>query len=142
MTKPQSKYQHSALMIFIMGWEVIFFFTLALIMSIFGYFTHSGSNYLAFKQEFVLLLLFLLPILGVLQIRKSQQFERTSAKLGTASKSLIYQESLLRTFIKYFFIRNTLGFLILAMAGPVYGCLLYTSPSPRDKRQSRMPSSA
>ena len=24
----------------------------------------------------------------------------------------------------------------------VYGCLLYTSPSPRDKRQSRMPSSA
>ena len=25
---------------------------------------------------------------------------------------------------------------------PVYPCLLYTSPSPRDKRQSRMPSSA
>ena len=27
-------------------------------------------------------------------------------------------------------------------ASPVYICLLYTSPSPRDKRQSRMPSSA
>ena len=26
--------------------------------------------------------------------------------------------------------------------GEVKGCLLYTSPSPRDKRQSRMPSSA
>ena len=25
---------------------------------------------------------------------------------------------------------------------PFYTCLLYTSPSPRDKRQSRMPSSA
>ena len=25
---------------------------------------------------------------------------------------------------------------------PNYFCLLYTSPSPRDKRQSRMPSSA
>ena len=25
---------------------------------------------------------------------------------------------------------------------PAYTCLLYTSPSPRDKRQSRMPSSA
>ena len=24
----------------------------------------------------------------------------------------------------------------------IYPCLLYTSPSPRDKRQSRMPSSA
>ena len=27
-------------------------------------------------------------------------------------------------------------------AGLSQGCLLYTSPSPRDKRQSRMPSSA
>ena len=30
----------------------------------------------------------------------------------------------------------------LIAAGLGYGCLLYTSPSPRDKRQSRMPSSA
>ena len=29
-----------------------------------------------------------------------------------------------------------------ALPGGVYACLLYTSPSPRDKRQSRMPSSA
>ena len=28
------------------------------------------------------------------------------------------------------------------LAGMFYACLLYTSPSPRDKRQSRMPSSA
>ena len=25
---------------------------------------------------------------------------------------------------------------------PIYGCLLYTSPSPRDRQKSRMPSSA
>ena len=31
---------------------------------------------------------------------------------------------------------------MLERAGAVEGCLLYTSPSPRDKRQSRMPSSA
>ena len=30
----------------------------------------------------------------------------------------------------------------LERAGWAWGCLLYTSPSPRDKRQSRMPSSA
>ena len=29
-----------------------------------------------------------------------------------------------------------------ASAPPVYACLLYTSPSPRDQRGSRMPSSA
>ena len=28
------------------------------------------------------------------------------------------------------------------LAAPIISCLLYTSPSPRDKRQSRMPSSA
>ena len=32
--------------------------------------------------------------------------------------------------------------LILLFVSPFYACLLYTSPSPRDKRQSRMPSSA
>ena len=30
----------------------------------------------------------------------------------------------------------------IAAQGPLWNCLLYTSPSPRDKRQSRMPSSA
>ena len=29
-----------------------------------------------------------------------------------------------------------------ALMGLVYGCLLYTSPSPRDRTRSRMPSSA
>ena len=33
-------------------------------------------------------------------------------------------------------------FLILTGTGVVYGCLLYTSPSPRDRQKSRMPSSA
>ena len=32
--------------------------------------------------------------------------------------------------------------VVMAMSTEDIGCLLYTSPSPRDKRQSRMPSSA
>ena len=32
--------------------------------------------------------------------------------------------------------------LVRGETGAVNACLLYTSPSPRDKRQSRMPSSA
>ena len=32
--------------------------------------------------------------------------------------------------------------IIASKAYDIIGCLLYTSPSPRDKRQSRMPSSA
>ena len=34
------------------------------------------------------------------------------------------------------------GIYVVYCAGPHCNCLLYTSPSPRDKRQSRMPSSA
>ena len=45
-----------------------------------------------------------------------------------------------------FFIFVTIGFglsaAMTALVGNAIGCLLYTSPSPRDKRQSRMPSSA
>jgi len=31
---------------------------------------------------------------------------------------------------------------LVEFPGSVYGCLLYTSPSPRDRTRSRMPSSA
>ena len=33
-------------------------------------------------------------------------------------------------------------FMYLGLAALLFGCLLYTSPSPRDMRRSRMPSSA
>ena len=34
------------------------------------------------------------------------------------------------------------NFVIPANKGNIYSCLLYTSPSPRDRQKSRMPSSA
>ena len=37
---------------------------------------------------------------------------------------------------------NVQAAVLLKTAVELYTCLLYTSPSPRDKRQSRMPSSA
>ena len=44
----------------------------------------------------------------------------------------------------YLLASHTIGpvLLLLSMFGTTMTCLLYTSPSPRDKRQSRMPSSA
>ena len=46
-------------------------------------------------------------------------------------------------FFFFFFSARYLGFCIFGdILGLNEGCLLYTSPSPRDKRQSRMPSSA
>ena len=48
------------------------------------------------------------------------------------------------------FMKNTPEYLVVfygiwaagAVAVPINGCLLYTSPSPRDRTRSRMPSSA
>ena len=37
---------------------------------------------------------------------------------------------------------NYVGWVSRNIFSPLHTCLLYTSPSPRDKRQSRMPSSA
>ena len=37
---------------------------------------------------------------------------------------------------------KAIGFFAANFPEELGGCLLYTSPSPRDKRQSRMPSSA
>ena len=34
------------------------------------------------------------------------------------------------------------GWMLMGLPGAVYACLLYTSPSPRDRTRSRMPSSA
>ena len=39
-------------------------------------------------------------------------------------------------------LRATLGMTMEGLKTACITCLLYTSPSPRDKRQSRMPSSA
>ena len=37
---------------------------------------------------------------------------------------------------------STLGYMFGKELGALAGCLLYTSPSPRDRQKSRMPSSA
>ena len=48
----------------------------------------------------------------------------------------------LRSLIEIIFLERSLEVIILAGNTNEIICLLYTSPSPRDKRQSRMPSSA
>ena len=40
------------------------------------------------------------------------------------------------------FYDNRIGCLPIVSKGKLVGCLLYTSPSPRDRQKSRMPSSA
>ena len=61
-------------------------------------------------------------------------------KLSNAANAKI---TLLKNdFFKYFMRAIMAGFFIVVAMIFSNVCLLYTSPSPRDKRQSRMPSSA
>lgn len=121
MTNGKHTYGKTALAAFVIGWEIIFFIGLAIVLSIFGYFNQVGANHLAFKHEILLSTLVILPVLSFLQIRKYFQYQKTVERLGSASESLIHRQSMLSAFLKHFFLRNTLAFLILAMAGPVYG---------------------
>ena len=52
--------------------------------------------------------------------------------------------SLLELLVAFVIMAFSLGMLYQASGGTVrhLGCLLYTSPSPRDRQKSRMPSSA
>ena len=63
-----------------------------------------------------------IPILANFIVTGEEQGHDKSLLAGTIQNDIL----------KEFMVRNTY----------VYPCLLYTSPSPRDKRQSRMPSSA
>ena len=62
------------------------------------------------------------------------------SNLGIANKAMIV-ESYISPIKDFFFRYGKLAIWVLLLVG-FYRCLLYTSPSPRDKRQSRMPSSA
>ena len=56
-------------------------------------------------------------------------FGRLAKRLGIADRSIVY----------YF---PTKADLLTQTIARIGGCLLYTSPSPRDRQKSRMPSSA
>lgn len=121
MTDNKSKYGRITLTAFIVGWEILFFIGLAIVLSVFGYFSQTGSSHLGFKHESLLFALVILPIYGFFQIRKRIQYQKTLNRLGEASSSLIHKQSVISVFLKHFFLRNTLAFVILAMAVPVYG---------------------
>ena len=66
-------------------------------------------------------------------------FMRLAAETGG-----LWQFQLLRSLIALAVLFIVAAFLKIGLRPqrPLHVCLLYTSPSPRDKRQSRMPSSA
>ena len=75
----------------------------------------------------------------ILQRVKDHQEEHRQVALE-ALKKRMNKEASMKTFIKDVYKKLTDNFLL--QINESYICLLYTSPSPRDQRGSRMPSSA
>ena len=81
-----------------------------------------------------------LTLAGIIRSLNQKVNEPDSTNLREQIRSLHLRVQL----IKYMQASAVLAFIccISSMISLVIACLLYTSPSPRDKRQSRMPSSA
>ena len=73
---------------------------------------------------------------GTCEIVRSERTGRAASGLAACTRHLATAAHVLRREV------SILGHVAPVAAGAVDVCLLYTSPSPRDKRQSRMPSSA
>ena len=68
--------------------------------------------------------------------------EATDGKTYSLDQFLNKEAVVIAWYPKAFTSGCTIECKSLALNGHLLNCLLYTSPSPRDKRQSRMPSSA
>ena len=67
---------------------------------------------------------------------------RLEIKIKDQNLQKLYQQGSSKALMPDFHENLKQLMLINTAGGITSGCLLYTSPSPRDKRQSRMPSSA
>ena len=73
---------------------------------------------------------------------RHESFTKAAQELSLTQGAVCRQIASLEEFLGVELFRRSRRGVKLTEAGLSYSCLLYTSPSPRDKRQSRMPSSA
>jgi Ca-activated chloride channel family protein len=108
----------------ILIWEFIFWITFFGFLLMLGYFSYSNIGpQMGFKNEGALpFLLLILPLNLVFLWFISGKNKRFSAIGNSHIQSIILSPiSSLQAFLKYFFFRNTVAFVILAMAQPVFG---------------------
>jgi Ca-activated chloride channel family protein len=124
MRKPQHTYSLRKIALALLVWECLFFALLVILLAVLGYFSGVKSKeHFDFKTPELLYLFVLLPIISAsflyLLWWKNKRF--TAVASQKVLSSVLKPISSENTFIKYFFFRNTLAFLILAAAQPVFG---------------------
>lgn len=112
-------YSFKAIALAIIGWEVVFW---AVFFSLFFYMTDQVEAFRIENREYLWLFL-IIPIIiaGFLWTLywKNKAINRLADERLTPF--LIHPISTLKTFLKYFFFRNAIAFLLIALINPQYG---------------------
>jgi len=103
-----------------------------------GFETYVGGVFIGFKDVFVVVMAAILVALLAIFINRSKLGKAMRATAQDRDAAQLMGIDINRTIAATFFI----GAFLAGAGGMIWGCLLYTSPSPRDLSTSRMPSSA
>ena len=95
-------------------------------------------------EEFGLIVLmhsYVLMVRALFNLKPAETFVRFGVPLMDAEETAKVNQ-LLGLVRSFEWVTMLIACVTAVVFAPLAACLLYTSPSPRDKRQSRMPSSA
>lgn len=122
MTKKKFTYRLKLILTGIIAWEVIFWALFVLLTNSLGWFGDNSSEKLGYiyPSAFYLLLL-MIPVLGIFIFNLLRTNRLASNATTRVAKSYLRPVSSMSAFLKFFFFRNALVLLIIAISQPVFG---------------------
>lgn len=122
MTKKKFTYRLKLIMTGILIWEVVFWALYMLLTNSFGWFGDDSNEKLGyiFPSAFYLLLL-LIPVLGIFIYNLLRTNRLASNASQRVAQSYLRPVSSMSAFLKFFFFRNAIVLLIIAISQPVFG---------------------
>ena len=122
MTKKKFTYRLKLILTGIVAWEVIFWALFVLLTNSLGWFGDNSSEKLGYiyPSAFYLLLL-MIPVLGIFIFNLLRTNRLASNATTRVAKSYLRPVSSMSAFLKFFFFRNALVLLIIAISQPVFG---------------------
>ncbi len=121
MSKQHFTYRMRLIVTGIITWEILFWTIYFIFTNAFGW-VGNGGDQLAYRSPNALYLLFaLIPITGIFIYNIVQNNRLVARSNSRVAESYLRPVSSMSTFIKFFFFRNALVFIILAIGQPIYG---------------------
>ncbi|MDG1333055.1 MAG: VWA domain-containing protein [Crocinitomicaceae bacterium] len=122
MTKQKFTYRLKLVLGGILAWEIIFWLLFILLTNSMGWLGGDSSEQLGyiFPSAFYLFLL-MIPVLGIFIFNLLRTNRMASNATARVAKSYLRPVSSMSAFMKFFFFRNTVVLLIIAISQPVFG---------------------